>query len=347
MRCAPAALILLALGLGAGRARGASAAPDPSGPSTTSEKAVVEALYPFGRRPRPEGAVLASVQDEAVARWNLGGSTDPNHASHIASLHVAPRVFVETRALSAGLPRRGSTKRLSQAGVLAQTRSHGYWPFRLCYEQVLRADPKARQRVVARFTIGRRGQVTGARPLRGESVSADLADCMARALRKLTFAPAPRRASDFELTVDLAPGDMPLPDPPAAAPRSEPSSPPPAAAEALEPARGAIQRCFEVARASDPELWGRLALAIEIDRLGRAAQVRQLDSRFPAADVVACARKAVLEAGALGPEGDPRVLVWALRLGRPPSVEPGNEQSEPKGHSTVAEAVPARVRLDP
>src|ERR1700743_1010722 len=79
--------------------RAAAAAPDsgvsptPSAarepPSKSNTPVQSEHVYAFGERPRPDGPVRASVADEELARWNVGGVSDPHHPSNRAGYHVA------------------------------------------------------------------------------------------------------------------------------------------------------------------------------------------------------------------------------------------------------------------
>src|SRR5262249_45722571 len=117
-----------------------------------------------GPRARPDGAVQAAVADEDLARWNVGGTSDPRFVSNRPGFHAAPGVMVETTVRGGALPARSNGKGvLSELAVLAQTRNHGYWPFRLCYETGLRQNPKVRGKSSLHVTIDTRGHVSASR----------------------------------------------------------------------------------------------------------------------------------------------------------------------------------------
>src|SRR5882672_4630573 len=74
-----------------------------------------EAVRASGPRPRPDGAVQGAVADEELARWNVGGTSDPRFASNRPGFHVAPRVMVDTLVRAGQLPARSNRK-----GVLSE-----------------------------------------------------------------------------------------------------------------------------------------------------------------------------------------------------------------------------------
>jgi len=324
-------------------------------------RVVAESAYATHAPPRAEGAVVASVADEEIALWNVGGTSRPDHVSNKRGFHVAPRVLVETRVLSGRLPDR-SRKRgsLSQVGILAQTRNHGYWPIRLCYEASLRGEPKLRGKATVRLSIARSGRVSASRVVASEPALRPVATCVAEKLRRLGYSPAPPRRADVDVSIELSPGDAPLPgaalgsSPPAPGPLPIPVRPwldaGPAVA-ALEPAAARTGQCYAQARAQDPGLWGRLALRLRLDEAGQVLEVGEHESRFPSSDVVACARAALQGLRLPRPLGGGADLVWALRLGEPPPpAEPAlaeNTATPAAPQGTVAESPPIRVRVGP
>ena len=102
----------------------------------------VEQPFKLFERPRLPGAVQAAVHDELLARWNVGGTGDPTFISNRSNYHPGARVVVDTTVVAGRLPVRSRHGRrrgvLSQQGLLAQSRTQGYWPFRLCFEDGLR-----------------------------------------------------------------------------------------------------------------------------------------------------------------------------------------------------------------
>jgi hypothetical protein len=296
----------------------------PPGPEITVEPP----RGPFDRR-RAEGRVEASLEDEALAVWNVGGNGNPDHISNRPTFHPGARVLVETTVFG-GAPKMARPGRLSAVGVLAQSRKNGYWRFRVCYEWGLRRDPSIRGAAAIRFSIGVSGDVSYARRM-----TSDLDDattrCLLEATRELEFSPRPTRRVDVEASIQLWPGDAPVPsalEPTPSGGLDEPPSTPAMRLEApavdLEPAAGSIEsarsefaRCFEQGRARDARLWGRLELLVRTAPDGRTAEVTERDSRFPDPLVVECARRVTF--GLDFSHFDPVSVdfVFGLRLDKP------------------------------
>lgn len=321
------------------------AAPSAASPIDAGE------VYEPGRRPRPDGPVVASVEAEQIARWNAGGASDPDLPSNRPGFHPAPRVHVSlddtVRHL---LPEkaRATRGRLSRAAVLAQARNLGYWPFRLCYEDGLRRLPKLSGASVLHLWVARDGHVTKGTVTKSELQQSDVSQCLAEKARRLRFSPAPPRSFALSLVVDLHPGDVPLPD----ATPQKPLGPEQAkslvlgaglgvseALQALAPARERVAECYSRATMGDSKLWGRLALLLDIDAKGGVTRAIQYETQFPAPGVVACAAEAARTAKfTAGPrEGAGMRLVWALKLGapatpavtEPPATSPAADSPDP------------------
>jgi hypothetical protein len=291
-----------------------------SGAASAFPHLVVEAPYQIGTRLRPDGAVVASVADEDVARWNVGGTGDPAYVSNRQGFHVAPRVVVDVAVRSGKLPLHAAEKGVfSETALLAQARSHGYWPFRLCFEDGLRENGKLHGKTDVRVRIARDGRVVSSRlgpsELRDDSVQR----CLNERARALHFTPGPRRAVDATLTVDLSPGDAPLPDARAGSDANADSGHLDVAATALalSDASASISTCYLGALAADARLWGRLALQLDVGSDGVVRKVVEHDSRFPARQVVTCAVAAMNGKRLPPPAGGPASVVWAVRLGAP------------------------------
>ncbi|HEX3593893.1 MAG TPA: AgmX/PglI C-terminal domain-containing protein, partial [Polyangiaceae bacterium] len=138
-----------------------------------------EAVYPSGERPRADGPVQASVADEDLARWNVGGTSDGHFPSNRPGFHVAPRVKVDVSLRPGQLPFQSSRKGvLSETAVLAQSRNHGYWPFRICFEAGLRKDPKLRGKSRLHAVIEPSGHVRAARVVASELDDHEVARCV-------------------------------------------------------------------------------------------------------------------------------------------------------------------------
>lgn len=314
-----------------------------------------ERPYRLGARPRAQGAVQASVADEDVARWNVGGSSDPGLPSNHPGFHPAPRVLVDVNVRSGTLPKRAKSKSaLSEASLVAQIRNAGYWPFRLCYEDGLRRDSSLRGKTRVRLTVEASGRVNSERMAFTELKDHSVAKCLSARVRALHFSPAPPKRVHADITVDLNPGDAPLPDgirrdAPVGSAESEGGKlDETAAARALDGRLAAMTSCYEQGLGRDPKLWGRVAILMDVDGQGRVLSAAEIDSHFPDKVVLACAFEALRGTSLPPPVGGPARVVWAVKLGSPPPQEPASGRTgsvptpgEPK--RTVAEAGPPRV----
>jgi hypothetical protein len=300
-----------------GTARLVFAAPSEE-PDENAESVVVELERPSvpSRRSRAQGDVQAAVQDEELARWNIGGNSDPNYLSNRARFHPGARVVVDARILGAW-GRRGSVASVERV-VQARARRMGYWPFRLCYEAALRRDQKLtvdhRVRLSADHT-GRVRAVYAVTPLD----DAELQSCLGDKVLDLELRDLPAQRIDAELRIRFWPGDVPLP---AWDPESDPSLDPPELTASLEranrlwqAARSQLTACAQQGRRRDPKLWGRIAFQVEFGDSGAVAALRQYETRFPDPDVSACVRSVVSTLALPEKPGTP--LVFALRVGTP------------------------------
>jgi hypothetical protein len=320
-----------------------------------------EAVRAPGARPRPDGAVQAAVADEELARWNVGGTSDPRFVSNRPGFHVAPRVMVDTLVRAGQLPARSSGKGvLSELAVLAQTRNHGYWPFRLCYEAGLRENPKLHGKSLLHVAIDTKGRVNASRVASTELADREVATCLAERAKELKFAPAPARRAGVDVGVELSPGDAPLPEL-TLAPSPGVDAPEPTLArndtrrleETLLAGVAGVSSCFAAGRTLDPQLWGRIGLRFDVDRHGNVT-VREHESRFPDQGVVRCASAAVQALPLGGMVAGPISFAWGLRLGSPPPASPiapiapnqaKNDFSASSTQSAVAESPAPRVPL--
>ena len=303
----------------AGRAEPSSIEAAPGAADMTGPEVVVEQPYPIDARPRSPNPLQAAAEDEDLARWNIGGSADPSYPSSQASYHPGTRVVVDTRlakrrsgALASVAPSRG----LTAERVQAQARSHGYWPFRLCFEAGQREKKGSGGETRVAFTIGPRGKVKHAWLLDSKLENPKTAACLVHEASKLEFAPAPPRALSMVASVRIWPGDAELPALPegplsiATGGAFDPSS-----VRALVASKQAqINACFAEAQRTDPALWGRLALAAILEVDGTVHRISEVESHFPNAAAARCVQ--TLIAGIVFPSvnGKPFTLVLPLRL---------------------------------
>ncbi|HEY0469448.1 MAG TPA: AgmX/PglI C-terminal domain-containing protein [Polyangiaceae bacterium] len=291
-------------------------------PSVSPEPAPlisVDLPYPADARPRAQDPVQAAADDEELARWDLGGSSDPNSISNQATYHPGTRVVVDTRPAKrrAGAPALPPPRGLSYDRVQAQARSRGYWPFRLCFELGQRDKKGTGGETRVAFTIGTRGKVNAARLLDSKLGNAASAACLVRELLKLEFTPAPASKLRMVASIRIYPGDAELPVVPdaavaAALPRGE--FDPEAMRARVRAKQGEFDACFAEARRNDPALWGRLALSVILEMDGSVHRVTEVESHFPNASATRCAQ--ILLSSLVFPSvnGKPFSFVVPLRL---------------------------------
>lgn len=289
---------------------------------------------------RPAGAIAASTFDEELARWNLGGNGDPEHPSNQERYHPAARVVVDAVSVSRRLPQRARGELLTSSKLVAQARSSGYWPFRLCFEAGLRRHPELGGTTKVRITVGARGRVLHARLLNTELRERATAACVVRAARQLRFA-APPRALDADLTIQLWPGDAPLPavGDPGSAVRADSAALPSRWEEEL----AAMAQCFAAGLQRDPALWGRIALRVRWSSSGAVSSAEEHETRFPDPGVTRCMLDVLQRAT---PPMQPSVaeLVLTVRAGTAPlsATEHGPDNERRRDSASPA---PARDAL--
>ncbi len=286
----------------------------------------IEAPYPLYERPRPAGAVAAATHDERIARFNVGGSSDPNYPSNLAGFHPGTRVIVHASVPGGDIPERAPvdrrtgrpTRTLSRSAIVAQARRDGYWPFRLCMEDGLRRSADLAGKTVVDLSLSSSGRVSAARLVRADLDDDGVQRCLVAAARRLAFTPPPPRPLRVRLEVALSAGDAPVlrTGPP------EGTEPPnagrvdlAATRQALTTALPSLLECHADGLARDFGLWGRLQVLIELDERGVVVAVGEDESRFPDRVTSACACEALRRVSFPSPEGGAARLVVGIRFG--------------------------------
>jgi len=320
-------------------------APAAAPPPAPAVVAHVEPELPYKtfQRPRSAGPVLAAGEDETLARWNLGGTGDPNFISNRPSYHPGARVVVDTELVAGQLPAKAGPG-LSRRALLAQSRSRGYWPLRLCYEDALRRDAKLSGETLVRISIGQSGSVTRAE-VRKTSLDREAARCLSLAVENLRYEPGPAHGLvAVDLSVKFWRGDAPVPaigpapgklfENPGRLDRAS-------VAEVLTPVLAEVERCYARGLAHDPALWGRLGLRIDLSSDGGIASVHEDESRFPDREVSECVVSQVGSLKFAAPAGGALSFVQAFRLGSPPAPSSPEPVAEPPVAEPPAAEPPA------
>lgn len=309
----------------------------PTPPPLPEPRVQIERPYPLHHRPRPSGEIAAAVHDEHLARWNLGGSSDPSYPSSRAGFHPGTRVIVNATVPGARIPERPPVDRrtgrptptLSRHAIEAQARREGYWPFRLCMEDGLRREPDLAGKAVVDLSLGPGGRVTGARLIQATLEDEGVEGCVVAAARKLSFSPPPERRLRVRLEIALAPGDAPVLQ---VGPPDGWTAPTPgridldAAHRSLLTALPALQECYAAGLERDFGLWGRLELRIDLEAEGSPVNVSEGESRFSDPLTTRCACDVLRRMDLPAPEGGAATLVVGVRFGGPDDREVETER---------------------
>lgn len=261
--------------------------------------------------------MLALADVENLARYNVGGSSDPSHPSNLPNYHPAPRVIVDVKSVR---PRPARKARVEQR-VQASARKNGYWPIRACYEPGLRRQQSLGGKLSFRLTLGAQGSVIAARQLAADLRDPEVVRCIVSAFRKLRFEHKAGRKLDVDFEVSVYPGHAEVPEAPvgAATARAQLPVDPDAANALIAERRALVEACLTGARQRDPRVWGRLAIELVLDADGRVTKAREFESTFPDREAVTCVSDRFKTIRFAPPKSSPSALVVALRL-EPPQL---------------------------
>jgi hypothetical protein len=318
--------------------------PGPEGGALPSIE--VETPYRLWERPRERGDVYAAGRDEELARWNVGGTQDPNFISSRVGYHPGARVRVDAETIGTRLPERAPRDRrtgrplrvLTANALQAHLRKYGYWPYRLCFEEGLRKDQTLKGETLVRADVDSNGRIIATRMLATKLAISSVAECLSRKTLALTV-PPPGRPIRVKIEIKLWPGDAPVPSigpPDGSALENSGRLDVATVRTKTSLITGEIAACYTAARERDPGLWGRIELRVELDELGRVRKVAENESRFPDREVVSCAAGALKSVAFPAPRGGPLTLIYAIRLGQPPVI------ASPAAAAQPTEASPAR-----
>jgi len=282
-------------------------------------------------KPRVSGSIEASVMNETLGRWNVGGCGEPTCKSNRPGFHPSTRVIVETHPISQRANRR-------DAGLLpklqADFRNRGYWLYRNCFESTARDTESAGGDIWLRLQVSG-GSVHQSRILSTTIHQRSIASCVRDSTRMMRVSYLDKRASIFVLRVRLFPGDVPLPPTARQATGVEQLNPI-RFGTTIGPIRRAIEECALQGLQRDPALWGRISLRVQVRPNGRIGDVTEDDSHFPDRAVVECCRTAMFDKPLASPPvvGETRLAVRVGVLGIPshdqaaapwvPTLKPGN-----------------------
>jgi len=269
--------------------------------------------------PLVSGSIEASVMNEMLGRWNVGGCASPTCVSNRPGFHPGTRVIVETHPISQRTNR-------WEAGLLlklqADFRSRGYWLYRNCFESTARNTESAGGDIWLRLQVSR-GAVYQSQVVSTTIRQRSIVSCVKDSTRMMRVSPVEKRVSIFVLRVRLFPGDVPLSPTRRRAPGVEPLNPTRFDAT-IGPIRRSIEECALQGLQRDPALWGRISLRVQVRLDRRIGNVREDDSHFPDRAVVECCHTSLLNKTLASPPvvGELRL---AVRVGE--LAIPGRDQA--------------------
>ena len=226
--------------------------------------------------------------------------------------HPAPGIVVDVVAAEGGS---------AAADLQRVARNLGYWPFRQCYEDGLRRNPRISGKVSLELVVSPSGAVDRSSVTSATMRDEIVAACVAREARRLAL-PASASPTTAKVDVSLALGDEPVPS----------GHPVPNAEklrDALRGSWGAVRRCYASAIASRPHVGGRMELRFhlrhgEIVEVSEPSAGSEAGAHFGDADVTRCVL-AVYRGVHLPPSvhaGHERSFVYALQLESTPAAAP-------------------------
>jgi hypothetical protein len=282
--------------------------------------------------PLVTGSIEASLANETLGRWNVGGCGASTCASNRPGFHPGTRVIVETHPISPHSKQR-------DVGLLpklqADFRNRGYWLYRNCFEATARNSQSSGGDIWLRVQVSR-GAVTQSQILSATIRQRSIAYCVKVSTRTIRLSSLLKHAFAFNLRVRLFPGDVPLLPTRRPVTRVEQLNPTRFGAT-IDPIRRAVEECALQGLQRDPALWGRIALQVQVRLDGHVGDVREDDSHFPDRAVLECCRRSILDRTLGGPPvlGEVRLAIRLGELGVPShdhSVAPLAPPSPLSGH---------------
>ena len=257
-----------------------------------------------------------------------------NYVSNRIGYHPGTRVIVEAEA-SRGTPIRSDKSSVIRQ-YLAEFRSLGYCPYRICFESTARDPPAKGSDTWMRVRANPRSRFVTAKLIKSDFDRAQINECILHATRSIRLRHPLLFGAFFTLRVRVIPGDAPLA--PAVSMTERPSTVDPVVfREAFGPIQESIEHCIREGFRHDPKLWGRMALLLQFDRAGRVVSATEHNSHFPDPSVVRCSTLAAHELR-LPELVEPGSILIALKVGAlPPSSDDSTgQQQEPPQTSPIS-----------
>ncbi len=286
-----------------------ASAPAPASPPAPADAVAVGLPYALGEGARESGAGVAELAE--LARWNHGGRGEGAPELPAPTGHPLPRVRVDVVAVRGPHAPR-AIERVARAALWAKLIE--------CYRPGAQRDGALRGKVTVVAKATRAGKLAAPRLASVTLRDPEVVRCFVARVAGLDVPPA-RAASTVTLSLQIAPGDEPLPP---AADLILPGSgrlDPELARAAFAAAEPALVACFAASRAEDPGLWGRIAVRVHVAADGRVDEAFEAESRFPDPRVTACVLRAARGLVLPSPIGGDLRAIVPLRFGAPPRAD--------------------------
>jgi outer membrane biosynthesis protein TonB len=182
-----------------------------------------------------------------------------------------------------------------------------------CYRLGAYKNQTLKGKTTVRFQVSRAGKVSRAAATGSTLADKDVVACLAREVNSLT-APRAKAGSTATATIQIYPGDDPMP-PPESAIKAGPGMLSPAEIQrVMTAALPRFEACYKTSLEAFPELWGRLAVRFHVTASGKVDEAFEVESRFPDERAARCVLR---EARALEfppPAGGDLRFIAPLRL---------------------------------
>lgn len=278
-------------------------APNPEPPpEPPSPKITIELPYKLGQRastaaPGPDG-------EAERARWNRGGRGEAQDPPPPPEGHPLPRVIIDILRVKGPLPTRE---------VQAIARRTMWIKVIGCYQLGAYKDQSLRGKTTVRIQASRSGKVTRSTMAGTSLPDASVAACLAREMKALEL-PGRKTGSAITATIQVHPGDDPMPPPESAVTPGEGSLAPQEIARVLGEATPRLLACYKESLAVTPGLWGRLAVRLHVTSAGKVDEAFETESTFPDPRAVQCILRAARSLDFPKPAGGDLRFVAPLRL---------------------------------
>jgi hypothetical protein len=271
--------------------------------------------YPF---PKDRESFLIDLADRT--RWNRGGLGPLEAPLPPSAGHPMPKVIVDVTHLS-GHHAAADVQRLARKNFWIKVIE--------CYGLGAYKDQHLHGITTLRFRVTPGGKVKSPRVLRSTLPDAEVTACFAEQIEHLAL-PKAHAGSVVTATVEVNPGDEPMPPPPPLVVPGPGTLDLDAAAQVVAAALPDLRACYLPALAYAPGLWGRLAVRFHVTDRGKLDEAFEVESRFPDEGVARCVLAVARRLSFARPaDGEVRFVVPLRFASSPPEAKPADAPAPP------------------